>query len=86
MPTVLRVGPHRFFFFSNEGNEPPHIHVETAENYAKFWLEPVALAKSVGYNASELNRLRKLVEAHRSLFEEKWHEHFGNGGSPGAGR
>jgi hypothetical protein len=54
MPTVLRDGPHRFFFFSNEGEEPPHIHVETGENYAKFWLTPVTLARAVGYNASEL--------------------------------
>ncbi|OPX21348.1 MAG: hypothetical protein B1H03_06780 [Planctomycetales bacterium 4484_113] len=76
MPTVLRTGPHRFFFFSNEGDEPPHIHIETAENYAKFWLEPVMLARSVGYNASELNQLRKLVEEHRELFLEKWHEFF----------
>jgi len=47
MPTVLRHGGHRFVFFSNEGNEPPHVHVETAENHAKFWLDPVALVKSV---------------------------------------
>lgn len=78
MPTVLRVGGHRFFFFSRESDEPPHIHVETAENYAKFWLYPVALAKSVGYNARELRQLRELVEAHRELFEEKWYEHFGD--------
>jgi hypothetical protein len=37
MPTVLRIRGHRFFFFSGEGTEAPHIHVETAENYAKFW-------------------------------------------------
>jgi len=38
MPEVLRVHGYRFFFFSREGNEPPHIHVEQAERYAKFWL------------------------------------------------
>lgn len=38
MPTVKIVGGHRFFFFSKENNEPPHIHVESAENAAKFWL------------------------------------------------
>lgn len=40
MPTVLRLGRFRFFFFSNEGNEPPHIHVRAGEDEAKFWLEP----------------------------------------------
>ncbi|MBI5955760.1 MAG: DUF4160 domain-containing protein [Chloroflexi bacterium] len=59
-------------------NEPPHIHVESAENYAKFWLNPVALAKSVGYNALEIRQLRELVTEHRDLFEEKWNEHFGH--------
>jgi hypothetical protein len=44
MPTVLRVRGHRFFFFSNEGHEPRHIHLETADKYAKFWLDPIALA------------------------------------------
>ena len=77
MPTVLRVRGYRFFFFSEEGREPPHIHVESAEKYAKFWLSPVALAASAGYNASEVSRLRRLVEEYTSLFEEKWHGHLG---------
>jgi len=76
MPTILRIGRHRFFFFSNEGNELPHIHIETAENYAKFWLEPIALARAIGYNAKDLQRLRKLVEEQRDLFLEKWDEYF----------
>ena len=78
MPTVLRVRGYRFFFFSNEGHEPSHIHVETAEKYAKFWLNPVVLAKSVGYNAKELGQLQKLVKEHRDFLEEKWHEFFGS--------
>ena len=77
MPTILRVRGHRFFFFSNEGLEPPHIHIETGENYAKFWLNPVVLAKSVGYRAKELRRLREIVEEHSELFQEKWNEYFG---------
>ncbi|MBI4007657.1 MAG: DUF4160 domain-containing protein, partial [Planctomycetes bacterium] len=46
MPTILRIKGYRFFFFSLEGREPPHIHVEHAGKYAKFWLEPVELARS----------------------------------------
>jgi len=78
MPTAWRHSGHRFFFFSNEGNEPPHIHVETGESYAKFWLNPVALVKSAGYNAKQLRELRELVEKNRRLFTEKWHEYFGS--------
>jgi hypothetical protein len=76
MPTVYRAGPHRFFFFSKEGNDPPHIHVETAENAAKFWLSPVELVWAVGYNAREIRKLRELVEEHAEFFLEKWYEHF----------
>jgi len=76
MPTILRVRGYRFFIFSNEGKEAPHVHVESAERYAKFWLDPVELARSVGYNPSELTRLRRMVEAHQSILLEKWHEHF----------
>ena len=76
MPTVLKIGPHRFYFFSKEGLESPHIHVETAENAAKFWLSPVELVWVVGYNSKELRKVRGLVEKHAPLFLEKWHEHF----------
>lgn len=76
MPTVLKIGRFRFFFFSNEGSEPVHIHVEFDDKYAKFWLEPVQLAKSVGYNAKELNEIRKLVLENVDLFKEKWYGYF----------
>lgn len=77
MPTVLKIGSFRFFFFSNEGNEPIHIHVESDDNYAKFWLEPIQLAKSAGYSAKELNEIRKLITKNANIFKEKWYEHFG---------
>ncbi len=77
MPTALKIGKFRFFFFSNEGNEPMHIHVESDNKYAKFWLEPVQLTKSVGYSAKELNEIRKLVLDNANTFKEKWYEYFG---------
>jgi len=64
MPTVLRIGPYRFHFYSREGNEPPHIHVERDELEAKFWLRPVALAANYGFRQSELNDIQRLVEEH----------------------
>ncbi|MEP7359035.1 MAG: DUF4160 domain-containing protein [Anaerolineales bacterium] len=76
MPTVKNIGPHRFFFFSREGLEPPHIHVETADNAAKFWLSPVSLGWAVGYHARELRQLRVLVEENAAFFLEKWYEYF----------
>jgi hypothetical protein len=77
MPEVLRIQGYRFFFFSREGAEPHHIHVEQAERYAKFWLMPISLAESRGFRSSELRDLHNLVERHRESFILKWDEHFG---------
>jgi hypothetical protein len=77
MPTVLRISGFRFFFYSLEGSEPPHIHVEHGENIAKYWLEPVSLAESRGFRSHQLNRLRLLVIEHRASFLEAWNVHFG---------
>ena len=78
MPTVLSLLGYRFFFYSLEGNEPPHIHVERSEDVAKFWLYPVELAESHGFRSHELNRLRAMVIEHRTTFLEAWNAHFGN--------
>ena len=65
MPTVLRSGPYRFFFYSGDGDEPPHVHVERDDNTAKFWLGPVRLQRSGGFRPAEVRRIQRLVEQHR---------------------
>lgn len=76
MPTVLNTEGFRFFFFSNEGTEPPHIHVQRAEKYAKFWLQPLQLSMNDGYTSRELSRIDALIEQHRESFLEAWREFF----------
>ena len=80
MPTVLRSGPYRFYFYSHEPNEPPHIHVDRDDVSAKFWLQPVGLARNLGFSPKELRRLQKIVIQHQTLFLEAWYGHFGTGG------
>ncbi len=75
MPEVLRIRGYRFFFFSREGNEPRHIHVEQAGRYAKFWLEPIAL-ESRGFRGSELRELHSIIADHQPEFIIAWDEHF----------
>jgi len=77
VPALLWVRGYRFFFFSMEGREPPHIHVAHAGRYAKFWLEPVNLASNRGFRGHVLTEIRELVVENRELFLEKWHEYFG---------
>jgi hypothetical protein len=76
MPTVARVGPYRSYFFSNEGIEPAHIHVQRDRQLAKFWLRPVSLASSTGFSAQELRRIEEIVTRNRDAFEEAWHAFF----------
>jgi hypothetical protein len=77
MPTVLRLGPFRFYFYSHEPNEPLHVHVDRAEATIKIWLEPVEVAKSRGFRAHEIGGIVAMVEEHRMQLLEAWHEHFG---------
>lgn len=77
MPTVLRIGSLRFFFYAGDRAEPPHVHVEQGECVAKFWLKPVRLNRSSGFSTSELTRLEKLVVSHSEQFLESWEEFFG---------
>ena len=76
MPIALRVGPYRFFFWSRENAEPPHVHVKRDKREVKFWLEPVELAQNWGFPRRELTTLTKLVQRHRDEILERWHEHF----------
>jgi len=76
MPTVLNIGPYRFFFVSLDYSEPPHVHVQREKLVAKFWLDPVVLDKAGGYKSHELNEIGKLVRDHRDFLLERWHEYF----------
>ena len=76
MPTVLRIGPYRFYFFSHEANEPPHIHVDSDKSTAKFWLSPVQSARAVGFSAHEVRVIQKLVEEHEREILEAWNGYF----------
>lgn len=76
LPTIARIGPFRFFFYSNEGNEPPHVHVQQEARVAKFWLSPVGLAVSGGFSAPELRTVTDLVTEQQQQFLEAWNEFF----------
>jgi len=76
VPTVLREGPYSFVFFSSDQDEPIHIHVERDRQIAKFWLQPVSLAKNKGFRKHELDRITRLVLQYEEMFVEAWHDYF----------
>jgi hypothetical protein len=76
MPTVLRLGAYRFFFYAGDRNEPAHIHVEHEDSQAKFWLDPIRLERSRGFGRADLRRIPRLVAENRTHFLRTWHEYF----------
>ncbi len=76
MPTVLRHGPYRFFFYAADRDEPPHVHVERDDHEAKFWLAPMRLQRSTGFKRRELNRIRQLIEDNEVELLRSWDEYF----------
>ena len=79
MPTLLRVEGFRVFFFSNfsnEGQEPPHVHVSKGDGVAKLWLAPLQLVYARGLTPAELRRVRELTRDQAPAFLERWHEVF----------
>ncbi|MCD6418183.1 DUF4160 domain-containing protein [bacterium] len=76
MPTIHRERGFRFFFFSNDFEEKPHIHIESAGKYAKFWLEPIEISKNYGYNERELNIIADIIKRNKNIFLRRWNEYF----------
>ena len=76
MPTILIIGPYRFFFVSLDLGEPPHVHIQREKMVAKLWLDPVALERAGGFKPQELNKLFKMTQERREFLLERWHEHF----------
>jgi hypothetical protein len=76
MPTILRWGPA--FFYSNEGSEPPHIHVRSSDKEAKFWLHDLSVAVNAGFPPHEIGDMIRHLRDNREALLGAWHEHFGN--------
>lgn len=78
MPVVLRSGKFRFFFYSNENNEPVHIHIESGGKTAKFWLDPLVLQANYGFNRNDMKKISKIVKDNKDQLMEAWDEYFDN--------
>ena len=77
MPTVHRQDGYRFYFFSHEPNEPPHVHVDRGGATIKVWLDSLEVARSRGFRAHEISGIVAMVDEHRTALLEAWNEYFG---------
>jgi hypothetical protein len=75
-PTVLQSGPYRFFFFSSDRAEPPHVHVKRDDKLAKLWLAPVREAYNYGFKPNELNRIAAITRENEQILLKACHEYF----------
>jgi hypothetical protein len=77
MPTILKVGPCRFFFYAGDRDEPIHVHIEREDNVAKYWLDPTRLQSSGGFSRFELKRIRNIIDENQQELMEARYEYFG---------
>ena len=76
MLTVLRSGGYRFFFYSSDRGEPPHIHAERAGHTAKVWIDPVRMESSHGFTRTELAEVVDIVRENQARLSGSWNEFF----------
>ena len=76
MPVVLRESGFRFYFFSEEGNGPAHVHVDKGGASAKYWLDPIRLAANEGYKPADLKRIGQIIFEHQTELLRQWHDYF----------
>lgn len=78
MPTLLLLNGIRFFFYSNENDEPIHVHVQKGNAYGKIWLVPAIKVESlIGFSNPEKRDVLEAVQKHSETFKKKWNEYFG---------
>jgi hypothetical protein len=76
MPTVLRWRGRRFYFYSSDENEPPHVHVDHSGRTIKVWLDTLKVAYNDGYAMRAVTAILDVVDRNRERFLEAWREHF----------
>jgi len=76
MPTILLVMGWRFFFYSNEKNEPIHIHCRKAEKECKYWLDTANFSVQEAYTYSMNNKdkreVKKIIFEYFEFIEQEW--------------
>jgi hypothetical protein len=78
MPTLLRWGPYRAFFYSNETDEPAHVHVRAGNKEVKVWLHDLAVAVNMGFAAHEVGDIIRHLRTSRGQLLAAWNAYFGD--------
>ena len=80
MPTILFIYGWRLFFYSNEGNEPIHVHAEKREMECKFWIitEEIEIEEAFSFQMTPQAKkeIKKIIYQHFDLIVDAWNSHF----------
>lgn len=83
MPNLFTIGNYKVYFWSNENNEPIHIHVSQGKPSAsatKIWLTQAGgcvLAKNTSRIPSqELNELMEIISCQHFMICAEWKNFF----------
>lgn len=77
MPTVLTQQGFKFYFYSDEGNEPAHIHVKKGDGWSKWWLDPTVEEEfAYGFTLQERRQIKRLINEHYQYLNAQWNEYF----------
>jgi hypothetical protein len=77
MPTILTRQGFKFHFYSDEGNEPAHIHIKKADGWSKWWLEPTIEEEyTYGFTLQERRQIKHLIHEHYEFLKAQWYEYF----------
>jgi len=77
MPTLLRILGYIFSFYSNEGNEPPHVHIEKGDAEGKVWIDPeIKTEFMIGFNPREKREILEIIKNNLETFKKKWYDYF----------
>ena len=79
MPKLFSARGFRFFFYSNEKNEPCHVHVKGHGGEAKFWMPGCEMVFSYRLSAKDIRNILEILRENASLIEEGWNEFFKSG-------
>lgn len=74
MPVVLRVKGYKFWFYEADLDEPPHIHIGKENREAKYWLDPIRMARSGRFKPIELGEMERIIGQHQRFLLSVWAE------------
>lgn len=75
MPTLLRKDGFRFFFYSNESEEP--VHVQKGDAEGKIWLMPkTEVCYMNNFNQTEIRQISLIIFEYAEQFKTQWNGYF----------